>query len=261
MESTISFRLELYCSQTSKSRQETISFPEDAPPLSAVRIKEKIEEEFSIPICVQSMRYEGHLLSDDTSLEMMKIRPGDAFHVTYLSEGDCKEIKRAVQWFIRIKDGLVAETPSKMKPMSRELEDSIKFGFNEQLVDNLAFEHLFPWQDPRKYTNRLYVVQCGGLKAIMEIYASLHQNSWSNFLMFQKYLEDRILSVLWNLAETLELRRSIVSHNDGLSLCIKSLMRQTLDKGKPIVDTTSVDHRSTFILQSTITNALGLLWK
>ena len=258
-ETTISFNLELLCSETSQSMSTTLKFPEDAPPATVAKIKERIEEQFSIPVSVQSIKYEGHLLSENTNLEMMKIRPGDTFHVTYLSVGDCKEISRALQWFVLVKDGLVTEAPSKTNPMSIALENLITLGFVEEVIESLAYDYLYPWQDPRKYTNRLYIVQCGGLEVIMDIYDSLHKNTWVDSLLYQREIEDGILTILWNVAETFELRRLIISHNNGLDMCIKSLMRQTLEEGKPITDQADPDVSA--VLISTIRNALGLLSK
>lgn len=257
--STVSFNLELFCSQSSQTRHGALAFPEDSPPMTVATLKEKIEEDFSIPVCVQSLKYEGHLLGDDTSLEMMKIRSGDTFHVTYSSEGDCKEIYGTVTWFGLIREGMAAETPSKTKPISVDLKDLILYGFNEELVDNLAYKHLFPWLDPQKYTNRLYFVQCGGLETMMDIYASLHQNPWKNCLLILKYLENGIIRVLWNLSETFQLRRLIMSHNDGLGMSMKSLLRQTLEEGKEIEDET--DPNDSDVLIDTIEGALGLLCK
>ncbi len=257
--SAMSFRLELFCSESKHSRQEMLIFPpEEAVPTTIARIKEKIEEDFSIPATVQSLKYEGHFLGDGTSLVMMKIRSGDTFHVTYLSEGDCKKIQGTVTWFSLIRDVLTAETPSKTKPISTELSDLITRGFNERLIESLAYKYFLPWQDPRKYANRLYIVQCGGLQIIMDVYASILHNSWENSPLLLKYLENGVLTVIWNLAETFKLRRLILSH-DGLEMCMKSLLRQTLKEGIVIVDET--ERRCSVVLADTITHALGLLCK
>ena len=255
---SVSYTVELFCSETNKSKHRTIVFPEGAPPAIVASVKERIEEELSIPVSVQTIKYEGHPLSDDTNLEIMKIRPGDTFHVTYLSEGDCKEILHTVKWFKLVRDGLQAEAPSKTKPMSGELNSLIQLGFHQGLIDNLTYNYFMPWQDPRKYTNKLYMVQCRGLETIMAIYALLQCNSWCDCLLLQKKLENGILGALWNLAETFDLRKLIISH-DGLGMCIKSLLRQTLMKGSRVIDQT--DRSSSDVLESTIGNAMGLLSK
>lgn len=252
------YNLELFCSQNKHTRQATVTFPEDTPPSTVASLKEKIQDLYSIPVCVQSLRYEGHLLGDGTSLEMMKVRSGDTFHVTYSSEGDCKGILEAVEWLTLVREGLVTEVPSKSKPFSIALEDLIIYGFNEELIDDLAYKYLFPWLDPKKYTNRLYFVQCGGLEVMMDVYASLHQNPWSDCLLILKYVENAIIRVLWNLSETFKLRRLIMSYG-GLGMCMKSLLRKTLEERKVIEDETEPNASS--VLTDTIEGALGLLCK
>ncbi len=257
---TASFNLELSCTQTGHSQHGTLTFPEDSPPTTVAKLKDKIEEEFSIPVCVQSIRYEGHLLGDSTSLETMRIRPGDTFHVTYSSKGDCREIYSTVTWFALIRGSLGVEAPSTITSISFEFKNLVLHGFTEELVDDLAYKHLFPWLDPQKYTNRLYFVQCGGLETMMDVYASLNQTPWKDTPLLLKYLENGIIRVLWNLSETFQLRRLIMSHNNGLGMCMRSLLRQTLEERKAIEDESDLVHGSG-ILMDTIEGALGLLCK
>ena len=94
---------------------------------------------------------------------------------------------------------------------------------------------------------------------MMDVYASLHQNSWDNSIQLLKYLENAIIRVLWNLSETFQLRRQIMSHNDGLGMCMKSLLRQMLEEGKVVED--KQDPNSSAVLLDTIEGALGLLCK
>ncbi len=61
---------------TKQSKFVTLTFSEDALPTTVAEVKEKIENDFSIPVCVQSLKYEDHILADDSSLEMAKIRSG-----------------------------------------------------------------------------------------------------------------------------------------------------------------------------------------
>lgn len=255
----ISFNLELFCTLTGHTLHRSLSFPEKSPPKTVAELKDKIEENFSIPVCVQKLKYEDHLLGDGTSLEMMKIRSEDTFHVAYSSEGNCKEIFGIVTWFGVIRESLATTIPSKTIPISAELRDLIYYGYDEELVDDLAYKYLFPWLDPKKYTNRLYFVQSGGLEAMMDVYAALHQNTWKDTVLLLKYLENGIIRVLWNLSETFQLRRQIMSHRDGLGMCMKSLLRQDLEERKAIID--EVNPNESDVLMDTIEGALGLLCK
>lgn len=63
--------------------------------------------------------------------------------------------------------------------------------------------------------------------------------------------------MLWTFGETFELRRLILSLNDGLGLCIKSLLRQDLKEGKPITE--EKDPANSDVLADSLRNAIGWL--
>ena len=195
-------------------------------------------------------------MGDETSLETLKLRSNDTFHVTYLSEGDCKEVQRAVMWFWLVRDSLVRETPSMANPMNIKLSRLISFGFLEEVLKDFFQKYLTPWEDPRKRANELSILNRGGLQAIMDIYTSLHRVSWKDCLPLLKDLEGYIVCILVCLTESLTAQ---ILHHNGLSLCIKSLMRQTLMEGRPVVDNTD-PHDATKLI-TVVRAALYLLIK
>jgi len=93
---------------------------------------------------------------------------------------------------------------------------------------------------------------------MMEVYALLLRQPWSNCRLRLNYIEYGILRVLWNLSETFALRRLIIKHN-GLQMCMKSLLRKRLEKGQSIKDEESPEDE--WLLIETIVAALGILCK
>lgn len=258
---SVIFNVELLCTETNLTSHRTISFSD--LPETVLNIKEKVQDQFSIPVCVQSLSYEANRLSDDTNLKLASIRSGDKFVVKYSSEGDCKGINEIVYWFEVVKMHLLVEDPTISRPLSPNFEDVLLLGIEEELIEKMAFEYLFPWLDAKKYANKLHFVHCGGLDVVMDVYEAILAHSWETCLLKLKYVEYGILRILWNLSETFELRRLIIRHNDGLSLCIKSLLRQKLEEGERIEDRTEVaTHRAnSWVLVENIGAALGLLCK
>ena len=245
----IFYNVELFCTKTAHTERGILRFPfsGDQRLTTVLAIKKEVEDQFSIPVCVQKLSFEAHRLSDDTLLEGEKIRSEDTLHIEYTSKGNCKEISSTVAWFGKVREILIAEDPT--LTLSARLEDLIDQGFNDELMEKMAFEYLFPWLETEKYVNRLYFVYCGGLEVVMDIYAAIHRHPWSEYGLKLKIMECEILRVLWNLCETFDLRRLIISHNNGLDLCIKSLLRQ---EGK---------HSESWVLQENIRGALGFLCK
>ena len=234
------------------------SSPENAPPATIKDVKVKVEEDLSIPSCVQRLTYEAYPLSDCTNLEVAKIRSGDTFQVSYSEEGNCKGVRKVVKWLELVQEFLEKEDPNVNNPMSKDLEKQVMLGDDEELMENLAFEYFIPREE---HVNKLYFVQCGGLDVIMRVYALLHRQPWTRCELPLKLLEQSILQVLWHFGQTFQQRRLIVAR-DGLKLCIQSLLRQRLEKeGERIEDKTNVafHQMNSWVLVDTIWLALGLL--
>ena len=245
--------------QTTEHRQLKI---QKLPPNACVlNLKQEIEDQFNIPVCVQSLVYESQCHSDAACLSALKMRSGDSLLVEYYSEGDCKEVIQVIHWMSLLLAVLKTENPSVDTGMSQGLEDLVMMGIDAGFIEDLAFEYFFPWLSPKKYVNKLHFVHNGGVDIILELYRLLLRNPWPRCVLKLKYIEYGILRILWNLSETFALRRLIVRHG-GLQMCMKSLQRKVLEKGKPITDEESPGNTTyDWILVETIGAALGTLCK
>ena len=123
-------------------------------------------------------------------------------------------------------------------------------------LEDLAYVHFYPWLNPRRYANKSHFVSTGGLKVMVEVYAALHQQPWSKRLHELQHMEGAIISAMWNLCETVELRRSIVRCG-GLDLCMKSLLRLKLES----LDRANQHQFNSWVLVQTLQGATGLLCK
>ena len=250
------FDLVLHCTQTGATEERQLGFV--SPPETARDVKIRIEDEYNIPVCVQTLVFESHVLSDDTNLECIRIRSGDTFHVSYYADGNCKEILEVISWFATLLAALKIENPSISGGISSDLEELLSVGMEAEFVEDLADEYFFPWLDGKKYANKLHFVHNSGAEIMMEVYSLLLRQPWSNCHLRLKYIEYGILRVLWNLSETFALRRLIIKHN-GLQMCMKSLLRKRLEEGQPIKDEESPEDE--WLLIETIGAALGILCK
>ncbi len=247
-EDKIVFKLELSSTHTKDKESQSISFTEGNPPVTIATIKEKVEQNFNIPVCVQSLSYDSCPLNDDASLEAMRIRSGDTLHITYPARGNCREIKAIVTWFEQVRDFLLTEDPKISNGrLSLRFSDLLTYGIDQNLMEDMAFKY-FLWQNQSSYVNKKYFLSCGGLKIVMDMYAALLRHSWNDSLIELKYM---ILHILSRLAETIELRRLIVSHN-GLELCIQSLLREKAVAGEYIVDNEDGDTNSCVLVEGAL---------
>lgn len=252
-------QLILHCTDNQTKKVKEINFP--TLPCTTKQLKSAIEAQCSIPACVQTLTFESHPLVSDNDVRTARVRSGDTIHVSYLSEGDCEDILQVISWMGVILATLKHESPSVDRGMSEGLNELVTYGIEFELIENLAFEHFYPWLDARKYANKLHFVCNGGLEIMMELYSLLQRETWGQCLLKMKYLEYGILRVLWNLSETFALRRAIISLG-GLDMCMRSLLRESVIKGEAIVDRQSprgTNHD--WILVENIGAALGTLCK
>ena len=255
----VTFDVVLHCSTTRLSNHKQVHF--SSPPTLVGDIKREVENQYSIPVCAQVLTYDCQVLEDDSNLSFTGARMGDTFHITYLSEGDCKEIVDIISWMRLILAVFGQEHPTVLTGISAGFDDILTNGIQLELIEDLAYKYFFPWLDKRKYVNKLHFVYSGGVDVIMEVYSTILTKPWEECLPKIKYIEYGILRVLWNLSETFPLRRLILRHG-GLKLCMQSLLRKRLMEGARIEDAESPEYREqSWILVETTGAALGTLCK
>ena len=259
MDHLVTFDVILHCSKSGVSRQKQVNFT--STPTVVGDIKRAVEAQYSIPACAQVLAYDSQILRDDSKLSFVGARMGDTFHITYLSEGDCKEIIDIISWMGLVSAALGQENPTTSTGISPEFDDILTNGIRSELIEDLAFKYFFPWLDDRKYVNKLHFVYNGGIDIIMEVYAAILRHPWEECLLKLKYVEYGLLRVLWNLSETFPLRRHITRYG-GLQMCMKSLLRKRLVEGKRIEDSELPGRQDqSWILVETTGAALGTLCK
>ena len=259
MEDQNMFNLELHCTKTGTVDQKQIEFV--SLPKTIRDVKTRIEHEYNIPVCTQTLSFESQVLSDGTNLKSIRVRSGDTFCISYYADGNCIEILKVIGWFKVLLAALRVNNPSISNGIENDLEELLALGIEEKHMENLAFEYFAPWLDARTYVNKLHFIHNRGIEIVMEIYNLLFRHPWPNCCLKLKYMEYSILMVLWNLGETIEFRRLITKHN-GLQLCIKSLFRKKLEEGQPIEDIETPGHEDfniDWILIENIRGALGNL--
>ena len=86
----------LNCEQRKSSESKRVHF--QSLPTTPLEIKKKIEEDFSIPSCVQTLHYQSMILKDSDQLQHTHFRSGDTFTVDYPIEADCEIVQNSIEW-------------------------------------------------------------------------------------------------------------------------------------------------------------------
>ena len=238
----------LNCEQTKSSETKQIYFK--SLPTTLLEIKKKIEEDFSIPSCVQTLHYQSMILKDSDQLQNTHFRSGDTFIIDYPIEAECRMTTNVVKWLKQLYEVLrsIEEDNSSpdeendsellMSSCLRRIETLIMEGEQDGTIEALTWSLFGPWQDKQKLMNQLYFQQEGGLDVLMKIFGILVRKQWGDLgidEVYHIYLEDTCSMAVGNYAGTIPLRRQIVQLG-GLEMCTTTLLRRQFLEDVGILD-------------------------
>ncbi len=254
------FELQFLLQCQSTESVEEVSLTLESPPHTVVDIKKALEAECSIPACVQQLCYESATLRGTESLNTLHVRSGDRVSVTYKARAECPAIKEAIEWMTALNERLEGDT---LPHTSADAFDLIISGYQTYIMESLAFKLFSPWVSPVVEVNKLYFLQEGGLETLLKLFAVVLRIPWSVSPPEFKYVEHVCMTVVSNLASSLELRKLII--NRGIVLmCLQSLLRVKLGKGQPVVDDSGsrgAQHINNSILQDAVRADVAMIAK
>ena len=193
------FRLVLNCTSNNTTEEKLLCF--DTHPQTVLDVKKTIETEFNIPVCVQCIKFESTVLGSSDKITSLRIRSGDSLSVTYNARAQCSEINDAVDWMTTL-CGLLR---NEVKPVtSDEAYSLIVHGYQTSTMEDLAYNNFSPWTSPVTQVNKLYFLQIGGLDVLLELYSHVLRHPWSMIPVELKYVEYSCMTVISNLASSLE---------------------------------------------------------
>ena len=262
---TVGFSLNvvLQCTLTNSTEERPITFK--TTPNNVHEIKKAIEASFDVPSCTQNLKYESVVLKDSDSISSLQLRSDDTLHLTYKAKADCGDIEQAANWMESAHALLCARKPSSSGGVhvSDNTRDFIIAGYQQGIMEDLAYKHFSPWVSPVTQVNKLYFLQLGGLDVLLRLYKLVLSMPWSETPVEVKYLQCVCMNVLSNLASSLDLRKLLIQRN-VVQMSLQSLLQVKLVKGKVIADDTGSEGTKELIdalLQDNISSAVAILAK
>ena len=249
----------LNCELTKSSETKQVHF--QSLPTTPLEIKKKIEEDFSIPSCVQTLHYQSMILKDSDQLQHTHFRSGDTLTVDYPIEGECKMVQNVIQWMREILDLL--QILDKASPLTDEKKEDDLILSTLSKIKRLTIagdtdgtlDALFigMWKNMKEYVNKLYFHQKGGLEVLMKIYYLLVSNEWGDLGIHDHLLdlEYHCVGALTNYMGSFAFSRRQVMKLGGLETFLKSLLRKKL--GRNGSDELIPDTTTAFIIEFALT--------
>ena len=248
--------LNLSCITSKQVETKTVkcvSFPKDA-----LDLKQKIEDDFSIPVCAQTLRYESTVLSDSDDLRSMCLRTGDTLHLTYRSKADCPEVQSVVKWLRSLLDLFQVHVPSLLDPVPSDGENALNTAIQQGFMEELRNKVFTPWGSNIKQMNKDYFISIGGLDTLVKLYSLLLTQDWHMCPTNVKHLELSFPVALYHIASTYRLRKVLIKYG-CLELLMDSLLLFKIKRGERFID--SQQNSSSSLLRDLIGTAMGTLCK
>ena len=249
------FYIKLHCTKTGLTKKGEIKLESPPRTQEVLAVKKQLEKQFSIPVCVQTVSYNGHTLKNDDKLSELRVRNGDTFHVDYLDKADCTDIMEIISWLEQLSSAIITA--------SLDIDNIIEDGVQRNLLESLQKDFFSSWYDPtsNSYVNKLFFVDKSGISLILKVYEFLLQKTWNKMTENYNYVERWIIESMWSFAETVPLCRLLIQHNI-IQMVTKSLLRVRLEEGRTIEDLdASGDQYQQDILLETIHNCIGVFLK
>ena len=228
----------LNCELTKTSETKQVHF--ESFPTTPLEIKKKIEEDFSIPSCVQTLHYQSMILKDSDQLQRTHFRSGDTFTVDYPIEADCEIAQNAMKWLKELHD-LLKSIEDNGSPSNEDgdllissnlhkIDSLIREGEKDQTIGTLYKVLFLPFDSKKKLMNCFYFHQEGGLDVLMKIYGILVSKEWGDLGIkkgFHIYLESVCSLTINSYARSFLLKRQVVQLG-GLEICTAALLKTQL---------------------------------
>ena len=203
----------LKCEETKSSETKQVQF--QSLPTTPLEIKKKIEEDFSIPSCVQTLHYQSMILKDSDQLQHTHFRSGDTFSVDYPAEAECEMAKTVIKWLEELYELLKSiedSTPDQadeekdiLSSNCRKIENLIYEGERDGTMESFSLTLFSPFGDKKKQINRIYFQEEGGLALLMKVYRVLISKEWGDLGIdktFHVYMERKCSQAVCNYADT-----------------------------------------------------------
>ena len=249
MAETERFLVELVCEERKTTEVKILTL--ESQPRIFLDVKNAIEEEFSIPVCVQTLLHQSNPVADSDTLESCYVRSGDTFQVTYPIEGECEKALEVETWLRQLADTFRSHITVKETSPEGTLFQLDKTGYPlcadlmsgyyyTSLARELSLNLVFPWTNRTKYVNKLHLDSHGVVEVAMFVYECVQCARIANTpLVRGNFLETVCALFVANFAQTFPLRRRIVEHG-GLEYSVRTFLRYDADVLGDACDTIEV---------------------
>ena len=207
----------LYRSSDNTTEEKVVTF--SSPPETVGDLKVAVESQHNVPRCLQTIEIgDRYIKTDDDRLSDHYVTAGDRFKVTYLYESNVKFARNFTECVMKMKEQLIELLPKRARSVPYHPYNTLC-----TMLSSISYGYFSPWLSDQTAANRKCFVQVGALDAVLSLQSYLQANyPWNERVKKLQALEERILSFLWNMAETTESQEPVISRG-GIQLILRAL--------------------------------------
>ncbi len=184
-------------------------------PKTGLQLKEVIEKELQIPVCVQKIFFDTVCVSDKSQL---CLRQEDVLTVEYTTEADTKEIHELIEKI----QTMTSELMDKLQELSLDTTLSMDPETIHSLIQN-CFRTMTP---ERGRANRLHFIHNHGIEIVHDLYRVLSSIHWSLMNYDLLSLERATLTILCDVSSLIGARCMLLRQPNVIKhLCLSALKK------------------------------------
>ena len=219
---TLTIKLQPSVVTETKPKEKTVTLSQY--PKTGLDAKLFIQQEFQIPVCLQTLSLQSLEISDKQSFNQLHLRDGDILTVNFTTQGNLHEIQA-------ILDSMKAIIKV-LETSSEEIKDTLTPSTEKELTNCLdaamvieSLIHYFPETSEITKANQSYFVLNKGIELTLHLHQLLIEIPWEKHIIEMQILESSILAVTWKLSATMGVRHLLFQHPIIIKQLSKSVLR------------------------------------
>ena len=219
---TLTIKLQPSVVTETKPKEKTVTLSQY--PKTGLDAKLFIQQEFQIPVCLQTLSLQSLEISDKQSFNQLHLRDGDILTVNFTTQGNLHEIQA-------ILDSMKAMIKM-LETSSEEIKGTLTPSTENQLTNCLdaamlikSLIYYFPKTSEITKANQSYFVHNKGIELTLHLHQLLIEIPWEKHTIEMQILESSILTITWKLSATIGVRHLLLQHPIIIKQLRKSVLR------------------------------------
>ena len=182
-------------------------------PLNGIQLKESIEKELQIPVCVQKIFFDSVCITDRQPTSQLYLREKDIVTVEYTTDADTKEVNELIK---------------KMQSVIIELTNEVTRPDLDPCLIEALIQHCFRSLTPERLrVNRLHFIHNHGIETSLSLHQLLSSINSTATNIEMLYLERTILAILCDFSAVIGARYILIEQPNVIKyLCMSVLKKE-----------------------------------